>query len=91
MRYFFFNGYTSYEMGLIVEGKNIWGGPQKDFEMISVPGRDGDVVFDHGRYKNVEVSYTVPFIGTKEKDVTEFKWYEGLEVHKMICSLYGRQ
>ena len=61
-------------MGLIVEDKNIWGGPQPDFEMISVPGRDGDVVLDHGRYKNVEVSYTVSFIGTKEKAAALRQW-----------------
>ena len=67
MNNFYFNGYYSYEMGLIVEEKSIYNGPQPDFELISVPGRDGDVILDHNRFKNVEVSYTVSFIGTKEK------------------------
>ena len=67
MNNFYFNGYYSYEMGSIVEEKSICGGPQPDFELIPVPGRDGDVILDHNRYKNVEVSYTVSFIGTKEK------------------------
>ena len=40
----YFNGYYSYEMGLIVEEKSIYNGPQPDFELISVPGRDGDVL-----------------------------------------------
>ena len=31
-------------MGLIVEEKSIYNGPQPDFELISVPGRDGDVL-----------------------------------------------
>ena len=74
MSYFFFNGYYSYEMGLIVEKKSIYNGPQPDFEMISVPGRDGDVILDHNRYKNVEVSYTVSFIGTKEKAAALRQW-----------------
>ena len=74
MSCFFFNGYYSYEMGLIVEDKNIRGGPQPDFELISVLGRDGDVILDHGRYKNVEVSYTVSFIGTKEKAAALRQW-----------------
>ena len=74
MRYFFFNGYYSYEMGLIVEEKSIYNGPQKNFEMIYVPGRDGDVILDHGRYKNVEVLYTVSFIGTKEKAAALRQW-----------------
>ena len=74
MSYFFFNGYYSYEMGLIVEEKSIYNGPQPDFELISVPGRDGDVILDHGRYRNVEVSYTVSFIGTKEKAAALRQW-----------------
>ena len=74
MSYFYYNGYYSNEMGLIVEEKSIHNGPQPDFEMISVPGRDGDVVLDHNRYKNVEVSYTVSFIGTKEKAAALRRW-----------------
>ena len=66
MSYFFFNGYYSNEMGLIVEEKSVYNAPRRDFEMISVPGRDGGVVLDQGRYKNVEVSYTVSFIGTTD-------------------------
>ena len=42
MSYFFYNGYYSYEMGLIVEEKSIYNGPQPDFELVSVPGRGGD-------------------------------------------------
>ncbi|MBQ7540857.1 MAG: phage tail family protein [Clostridia bacterium] len=74
MSFFYYNGYYSNEMGLIVEEKNIYNGPQPDFELISVPGRDGDVVLDHNRYKNVEVSYTVSFIGTKEKAAALRQW-----------------
>ena len=74
MSFFYYNGYYSNEMGLIVEEKSIHNGPQPDFELISVPGRDGDVVLDHGRYKNVEVSYTVSFIGTKEKAAALRQW-----------------
>ncbi len=44
MSYFYYNGFYSYEMGLILEEKSIHNGPQLDFEMISVPGRDGDVL-----------------------------------------------
>ena len=40
MRCFFFNGYSRYEMGLIVEEKSIRSTPRPDFELISVPGRD---------------------------------------------------
>ena len=74
MNNFYYNGYYSNEMGLIVEEKSIHNGPQPDFELISVPGRNGDVVLDHNRFKNVEVSYTVSFIGTKEKAAALRQW-----------------
>ena len=31
MSFFYFNGYYSYEMGLIVEEKSIWSGPPAGF------------------------------------------------------------
>ena len=88
MSYFFFNGYYSYEMGLIVEEKSIYNGPQRDFEVIQVPGRDGDVILDHGRYKNVEVSYTVSFIGTKQKAAALRQWLCARAVYGYLFDSY---
>ncbi len=88
MSYFYFNGFYSYEMGLIVEEKSIYNGPQPDFELISVPGRDGDVILDHGRYKNVEVSYTVSFIGTKEKAAALRQWLCARAVYGYLSDSY---
>ncbi|MBQ7546848.1 MAG: hypothetical protein IJT41_07780 [Clostridia bacterium] len=88
MNNFYFNGYYSYEMGLIVEEKSIYNGPQPDFELISVPGRDGDVILDHNRYKNVEVSYTVSFIGTKEKAAALRQWLCARAVYGYLSDSY---
>ena len=38
---------------------NIFNKPDRDIEVISVPGRNGDLLFDNGRYKNVERKYIV--------------------------------
>ena len=35
MSYFYFNGFYSYEMGLIVEEKSIYNGPQPDFVLTN--------------------------------------------------------
>ncbi|MBR6313299.1 MAG: hypothetical protein IKR49_01505 [Clostridia bacterium] len=88
MNNFYFNGYYSDEMGLIVEEKSIYNGPQPDFELISVPGRDGDVILDHNRYKNVEVSYTVSFIGTKEKAAALRQWLCARAVYGYLFDSY---
>ena len=65
MSYFYFNGFYSYEMGLIVEEKSIYNGPQPDFELISVPGRDGDIILDHTRYKNGFITDFCGIVQTK--------------------------
>lgn len=35
---------------------------QRDFEFVSVPGRDGDLIRDNGRYKNVEFERSISFM-----------------------------
>lgn len=38
-------------------GSGTFGAPARDVEAIEVPGRNGDIVIDHGRYSNIEVVY----------------------------------
>ena len=58
MSYFEFAGSTTKNIpGLLIEGKQIHGLPRRDIERITVPGRNGDVLIDHGSYRNFSVSY----------------------------------
>jgi phage-related protein len=57
MNYFVFDGFRSDTAGLLVEQRNTLGLPQRDVDKISIPGRSGDVLIDHGSYQNVRVSY----------------------------------
>ena len=45
--------------GLVIEGKRTYDLPERDVERIIVPGRSGEVLIDHGSYRNVTVSYQV--------------------------------
>ncbi|MBR1532505.1 MAG: phage tail family protein [Eubacterium sp.] len=58
MGIFMFNGRSSDEFGIYVAEKDIHSAPARDQSFISVPGRNGDVLIDNGRYENVTVSYT---------------------------------
>ena len=53
-----------------------------------MPGRDGDVILDHNRFKNVEVSYTVSFIGTKEKAAALRQWLCARAVYGYLFDSY---
>lgn len=56
--YFLLNGESSLDCGIIIESKNIYGAPERDFSRVEVPGRNGDLLLDNGRFRNREVSYT---------------------------------
>ena len=59
---FIFNGKSSYDMGLIITETPHITSPERDVEFISVPGKDGDVINDNGKFKNVSVTYPVNLI-----------------------------
>ena len=40
-----------------IYGDKLAQAPERDQEFVSVPGRDGDLILDNGRYKNITVSY----------------------------------
>ena len=59
MKQFVFNGVGSASMGLAITGSGTYNAPERDLETISIPGRNGDLVIDHKRYKNIPVTFPV--------------------------------
>ena len=58
MESFVFNNISSSSHGLIISEKDIYSAPARDTEFVSVPGTNGDVLIDHGRFENINVAYT---------------------------------
>ena len=52
-----FNGVSSERFGILVELEPNYEYPERDYELVHVPGRNGDIVIDKGSYKNVTRSY----------------------------------
>lgn len=77
MNWFEYDGIRSDSMKLYIAEKRIYASAQRDIEMVYVPGRNGDVLIDHGGYLNVPVSYTVQFLGINEKVPKLRKWLKG--------------
>lgn len=55
--YFVFDGKPSTEFGLIISGSSTWGSSEFDIGTEKVPGRNGDILSAHGRYKNFPMEY----------------------------------
>lgn len=64
-----FNGVSSEDYHIQVEHPPGYETPERDYEIIHVPGRSGDVVIDKGSYKNVDRKYEIA-IGSYDRDFT---------------------
>lgn len=60
--YFTFAGKDCREFNLYVNGHRTFDSPEKDYSMIQVPGRNGDVAMDGNRLSNIELHYDSSFI-----------------------------
>lgn len=56
---FTYNGKNTAELGLYVGGQHTFGAPQRDVTKVAIPGRNGDLVRDNGRFLNSEIMYNI--------------------------------
>ncbi len=65
---FEFNGINSMNNGVYISGDAVFNAPERDVEMIVIPGRNGEFIRDNGRFNNIEVTYPCGMFG--DNDVT---------------------
>ena len=86
INYFIFNGEASIDYGVYVGGQMTFNAPQRDVTKVSIPGKNGDLIKDNGKWLNVQVPYNVVIMDEfKDKAdaikswLTEPKGYARLE------------
>ena len=52
-----FGGVTSSTYDIYISGEGVWSAPERDAEVITIPGRNGAFVQDNGRFQNITVTY----------------------------------
>lgn len=57
MRAFNFGGVSSREYGVGISGSGTFDAPERDVEVIDIPGRNGAIIQDNGRFNNIDVTY----------------------------------
>lgn len=82
-----FGGVNSADFGIYIGGEGTFNAPKRDVEMISIPGRNGALALDKGRYENIEVTYSAfnceTDLATFAKQLSDFR--------NAICSQKGYQ
>lgn len=82
---FTFDGEKSTDYGVAILGEGVFNAPERDVEMITIPGRSGQFVLDNGRFENIEVTYPANLIADSEADFAEAL----SDFRNMLCSKRG--
>lgn len=59
LNYFIFDGESSLDYGVYIGGQDTYNAPQRDITKVGIPGRNGDLIQDNGRFLNVQVPYHI--------------------------------
>ena len=80
-----FNGFNSKDFGVYITGEAVYNAPERDVEMIDIPGRNGSFTRDNGRFNNIIVEYTAGMFGDAQTDFAE-----GIsEFRNALCASVG--
>lgn len=52
-----FGGINSADYNVWISGSDAFSAPERDVEYVSVPGRNGDLVIDNGKWNNIRITY----------------------------------
>lgn len=84
---FTFAGESSKTYGVYITDGAFYDAPDRDGEMIEIPGRNGAYFLDNGRFKNIEVTYRAAMGASNEAD-----FRDGMAaVRAWLCSNNGYQ
>lgn len=81
---FIFDEIDSLTRGIYITGEAAYNAPERVVEMVAVPGRNGAIAIDQGRFENIEVTYPAGAYAT-----TQEEWAEKIEaIRNLLCSRY---
>lgn len=61
MKTFTFDGLSSASLGFYINGSGVFDAPEPDLEYLSIPGKDGDLIYNKKRFNNIEIEYSPVF------------------------------
>ena len=71
--FFIFGGVNSLDYGVLLDGSGTTTAPERDVTTVTIPGRNGDLLVDAGRWKNTTVSYPCTIAREFEGQFAAFK------------------
>ena len=65
---FTFDNENSLDHGIYITGQAVYNAPERAVDMISIPGKNGAIALDQGRFENIEVTYPAGAFGASQEE-----------------------
>lgn len=66
-----FGDVDSSDYGIYISGEGVYNAPERVVEFVEVPGRNGAIAMDQGRYENINVTYPAMYLGKNQEEFRE--------------------
>lgn len=87
--YLTIDGRSTEDFNTWISGGGTFDSPERDVELVSVPGRNGDLAIDNGRFNNIEVEYECFISKDLEYNIHALRSYLGsLTGYKVLEDTY---
>lgn len=63
-----FGGINSADYGVYISGEGVYNAPARAVELTQIPGRNGAIPVDLGRWENIEITYPCGMFGSDQTD-----------------------
>lgn len=88
-QYFTFDGKSSRDFAVWINGGGTFGSPARDITSVQIPGRNGDLTIDNGRFLNTDISYQAYISEDFRRNFDAFKaWMESRSGYKRLADSY---
>lgn len=68
-----FGGVNSADFNVYISGGGTFSAPERNVERVSVPGRNGDLIIDNGKWNNISVTYPAFIPSGFEQNIEGFR------------------
>lgn len=82
---FTFDSINSANYGIYISGEGIYDAPERAIEMVTIPGRNGALAMDEGRFENIEIHYPAgTFANSQNNFASKVSTFRNI-----LCSRYS--
>lgn len=82
-----FAGSTSASFDVAITGEGVYNAPERDVEQVVIPGRNGELMLDNGRFQNIDIIYPACIAADSQADLADAI----SNFRNFLCSKIGYQ